>query len=83
MPALLRYLQPSQPLPCILFLREAWVSVFPEGEEFFVMLDGFAFPAFFFIQFCQSVMILGMNKTSILTFWITSDQPFVFGNSFI
>jgi len=34
-------LQRGQPLPGILDLRQARVSVFPEGEEFLVMLYGF------------------------------------------
>jgi hypothetical protein len=31
-------LQPSQPLPRILYLSNAWVSVLPEVEEFFWIL---------------------------------------------
>ena len=33
--------QPSHPPLCIFKLREAGVSIFPENEEFFVMLYGF------------------------------------------
>jgi hypothetical protein len=35
-------LQPSQPLRCILNLSNTRVGVFPEGEEFLVMIYGFA-----------------------------------------
>ncbi|NIO47821.1 MAG: hypothetical protein GTN73_00050 [Candidatus Aminicenantes bacterium] len=35
-------LQPSQPLPGILYLSNTRVSVFPEVEEFLVMLYGYA-----------------------------------------
>ncbi len=34
---------PSQLLPGILDLREARISVFPEGEEFLIMLFGLVF----------------------------------------
>jgi hypothetical protein len=33
--------QPSQPLPSILNLSYARVSILPQVEEFLVMLDGF------------------------------------------
>jgi hypothetical protein len=36
--------QPSQPLLCILNLSKTRISVFPEVEEFLVMLYGFGFP---------------------------------------
>jgi len=40
----LMILQPSHPLLRILNLSNTRVSVLPEGEEFLVMLYGFAFP---------------------------------------
>jgi hypothetical protein len=36
------YPQPSQPLPGILNFSNTRVSILPEGEEFLVMLYGFA-----------------------------------------
>ena len=36
----------SHPLLRILNFRNTRISVFPEVEEFLVMLDGFGFPAF-------------------------------------
>ncbi len=36
----------SEPLPGILHFRKARVSVFQEGEEFFIMLYSFGFVAF-------------------------------------
>jgi len=53
----------SQPLPCILNLRNTRISVFPEGEEFLVMLYGFAFPAFLLINLAQHVEALGVDIT--------------------
>ena len=46
-------LQLSQPLLRIIDFREGGINVFPEVEEFFCMLNGFSFLAFFFIQFSQ------------------------------
>ncbi len=43
--------QPDQPLPRILNLSYPRVGILPEVEEFFVVLDGFALPAFLLIQF--------------------------------
>ena len=37
-----------QPLLSVFHLRYPRVRVFPEGEEFLVMLYGFALPAFFY-----------------------------------
>lgn len=38
-------LQFSQPLFRIVNFKEVGIGVFPEGEEFFVVLYGFYFPA--------------------------------------
>ncbi|MFB0564713.1 MAG: hypothetical protein ACETWK_03445 [Candidatus Aminicenantaceae bacterium] len=46
-------LQPSQPLPGILYLCNTRISVFPEGEELLAVLDGFAFIGFFWL--CRSL----------------------------
>jgi hypothetical protein len=43
-------LQPSQPVPSLLYLGYPRVSVLPEVEEFLVMLDGFGFPNFFLVM---------------------------------
>jgi len=37
-------LQPSQPFPGILNLMDTRISIFPELEEFSIMLYGFGFP---------------------------------------
>jgi uncharacterized protein (UPF0332 family) len=39
-------LQPSQPLLRIFHFREIGIGVFPEGEEFLVVLYGYTFPSF-------------------------------------
>jgi len=41
--------QSSQPLFGIFDFRESGIGVFPEGEEFCLVLDGFGFGAFLFI----------------------------------
>ena len=46
--------QPSQPLLRILYLSYPQVGVFPEVEEFLVMLYGFALPAFLFVDFAYA-----------------------------
>jgi hypothetical protein len=40
-PAALIPHQPSQPLPCIIYLSNTRISVLPEGEEFLVVFYGF------------------------------------------
>jgi len=43
-----------QPLPCILYLSDPRISVLPEVEEFFVVLDGFGCVALLFVDFADS-----------------------------
>jgi hypothetical protein len=48
-------LQPSQPLPGILQLTYRLISALPEGEEFFVMLDGFGCITLLFVDLAKVV----------------------------
>jgi hypothetical protein len=37
------------------------ISIFPEGEEFLIMLYGFALPAYLFIDFAEHVKAWGVD----------------------
>ena len=52
-------IQPSQLLLRILNLNHTRISVFPEVEEFLVMLDGFCGLAHFFVNFGDVVIDFG------------------------
>ncbi len=51
----------SQPLLRVLNLSYSRISILPEVEEFLIMLDGFAFPAFLLINLAQHVEALGID----------------------
>ena len=50
-------LQPSQPHLRILNLKDTRISIFPEIEEFLVMIFGFDLPAFIFFKNLNNILI--------------------------
>ena len=53
-------LHSSQPLLRIFHFREAGIGVFPEVEEFLIVLDGFGFIALLLVDFAQHIEGFGV-----------------------
>ncbi len=74
-------LHPSQPLPRILHLSYPRVSVLPQVEEFFVVLNGLTFKVFLFIDFAEHVEGFGVDVAIVKPTSREGDNLLIFFSS--